>query len=81
VGIPEIRATAVTREEAVEQVRQLLGQWFDSGQLAEVEVPRPDLQREWKEWEKSDPEHQLFLEGIRRFREEQDQENVSGPPG
>src|SRR4051794_8921162 len=54
VGIPEIRATATTREEAIEQVRQMMGQWFACGQLAEVEVPREDLRREWEAWEKSD---------------------------
>src|SRR5438552_13052981 len=37
VGLPEIRATAVTREEAIELVRATFRAWLASGQLVHVE--------------------------------------------
>jgi hypothetical protein len=44
VGLPEVRATAATRDEALEQVRSVLRQWLASGQLVPIvlaEEPAP----------------------------------------
>src|SRR4051794_12402309 len=38
VGLPELRATAATREAALQQVRTLLDDWIASGQLVPLEA-------------------------------------------
>ena len=73
VGLPELQASATTREEAIDQVRRLLGQRLDSGQLAVIDVPRDHLLKEWQEWAEADPEYNLYVEEIRRFRQEEDE--------
>jgi hypothetical protein len=42
LGLPELRATASTREEAMQQVRVLLSQWLAAGQLVPLAVPGPN---------------------------------------
>ena len=39
VGVPELVATAATREEAIERVRGLIREWVATGRLVSVEVP------------------------------------------
>jgi hypothetical protein len=41
VGIPEVRATAATEEEAIEQTRQTLAEWLKTARWVQVPVP-PD---------------------------------------
>ena len=38
VGVPELRVTAGTRADAIEQIRAMLGEWLASGRLMSVEV-------------------------------------------
>ena len=42
VGLPELRATAPTREDAIDQVRTLLYQWRFTDKLVTVDVPASD---------------------------------------
>jgi hypothetical protein len=72
LGAPDIQATAATRKEAIEQVRTLLQQQVNLGSIASIEIPRrdpvADLAGAWKD----DPDFDLYLEEIRKFREEED---------
>jgi len=71
VGLPEIRATAATHEEAVRQVRQVLSQWLASGRLVAVAAPaeKPLLQG-FGRADPREPLEQEFLEDLARFRQE-----------
>lgn len=79
VGIPEIRLTAATREEALGQVREVLSAWLASGRLVAVEVPQTNPLLQWFGHAKEDPDFDLYLEEMRRFREEVDARE--GPQG
>ena len=75
VGVPELRATAATRADAIEQIRSVLGAWLASGQLMSIEVPcaNPLLQFPGH-LDPNDPLEQEFLgELARRRREDYDQ--------
>jgi hypothetical protein len=82
VGLPEIQATAPTREEAIDQVRSAVASWVVSGQLLVLDVPATSALSPWFGWAKDDPEHDDFREEIRRQREALDeapQESEGGP--
>jgi hypothetical protein len=70
VGIPEIRATAATREEAIQQVRQTLTEWLATGQLVRVQVAPENSLLEVAGWVKNDPLYAEFLEELQRARRE-----------
>jgi len=59
VGLPELRATAATREEALRQVRQLLG-----------EMRNENPWRTFAGWAKGDPEYSQFLDAMQRCRQD-----------
>jgi hypothetical protein len=71
VGLPEMRATAATREEAVRQVGHELNQWLASGRLVAIEAPQenPAL-KGFGRADAGDPLEQEFLEDLARFRQE-----------
>src|SRR6266540_3842232 len=79
VGLPELRATADTREAAIEQVQILLNQRIASGELV---VVTPDGNgaapqssgRRFAGHSKDDPDFDQYVEEIRRFREQADQQ-------
>lgn len=73
VGLSEIRATAATREEAIQQVRQVLMAWLASGQLVAVQLPPENPWLKYAGWAKDDPDYEEYLEEIRRFRQEEDE--------
>jgi hypothetical protein len=73
VGLAEVRATAGTREEAIEQMRTQLRQALASGQLVTIEVPRDDLVQQWEQWAQSDLEYNLYRQEIQRFRQEEEE--------
>jgi hypothetical protein len=73
VGLPELRATADSREEAVAQVRKLLDDWLASGQLVAVEIPQANPLTKYFGHAKDDPDFDLYLEEIRRYRQEVDE--------
>jgi hypothetical protein len=70
VGIPELRATAATRRQAIEQVERLLAEAVVSGELVLVDVPEPNPLLKWAGWTKDDPNHQIYLEELARLRRE-----------
>src|SRR5258708_6554214 len=71
VGIPEIRSTAASREEAIQEVQRLLKQWQDSGQLVLVEVQlNKSLECGRPARDPNDPLEKEFLEDLARFRQE-----------
>ena len=72
VGLPELQATAATREEALAQVRCLLAQWQADGRLVPVEVSLPAAMPPVAH-HGHDPKDLLdkeFLEDLERFRRE-----------
>ena len=70
VGIPEIHATAATREEAIEQVHARLRDWLTSGQLVAVELPQDNPWLKYAGWTKDDPDYGVYLEELERARQE-----------
>jgi hypothetical protein len=71
VGLPELQATAATRDEALQQVRHLLKQWQEQGRLVPVDVPLPAARCQVANVH--DPKDLLereFLEDLERFRRE-----------
>jgi hypothetical protein len=71
VGIPELRATAATREDALQQVRTLLSDWLASGRLVSVQVPDDNLLLHFQgHLDPSDPLEQEFLAELDRLRGE-----------
>ena len=63
VGLPEIHATAPTREEAIDQVRD----WLASGQLVPVEVPQNNPWVKYAGWATEDPDYGVYLEELARL--------------
>jgi predicted RNase H-like HicB family nuclease len=71
VGLPEIQATAATREEAIQQVRHVLSEWLASGQLVSVEIPQENPLLKWfGHADPNDPLEKEYLEDLARFRQE-----------
>lgn len=77
LGLPELRASAANRDEAIERLRVHIREWQAAGQLVPVESPGDNPLQKWFGWAKDDPEYGLFLDEIRRFREEVDQRELS----
>jgi hypothetical protein len=76
VGIPEVRATAARRDEALQQIGAMLAQWLARGQLTPLTLPREELLRDWPGHDPSDPLEQEFLADLERSRRE-DLESLS----
>ncbi|MBI1914158.1 MAG: hypothetical protein HYS12_05390 [Planctomycetes bacterium] len=81
VGLPGLCATADTREAAIEQVWTMLDQRLASGELVLV-TPNGSIgtlqpRRRFAGHAKDDPDFDQYLEEIRRFREEADQQQCS----
>jgi len=72
LGAPDIQATAVTREEATEQVRALLQNHVNLGSIVAIETPRQHPLMKLAGIYKDDPSFDDFLDEIRKFREEED---------
>jgi hypothetical protein len=71
LGLPELCATAATRDEAIQQVRTRLGEWLASGQLVAVEVPGETPLLKWfGHTDPNDPNEQAYLEELARLRRE-----------
>lgn len=71
VGLPELRATAPSRDAAVQQVRALLGQSLASGQLEVVTVAPGNPLMKWFGYANpNDPSEQAYLAELERFRRE-----------
>ena len=71
VGLPDVCATAATRDEAVRRVRKHLCELLGSGELTEVEVPLAHPALQWfGHADPNDPAEQVYLEELARFRQE-----------
>ena len=71
VGLPELVATAATREEAIEQIRALLRDWVATGRLVSVEVPvRNPLLEFTGHTDPNHPIEQEFLKELARLKQE-----------
>jgi len=71
IGLPELRATAATREEAIEQVRTRLAEYLAAGQLVLVPTPLSTSQLPWNgHSDPNDPLEKEFLQELERFRQE-----------
>ena len=71
VGLPDLVATAATREEAIEQIRALLRDWVATGRLVSVEVPIGNPLLDFTGH--TDPNHPLekeFVKELARLRQE-----------
>jgi hypothetical protein len=70
-GIPELQATEATKEEAVQKVRIRIGEWLASGQLVPIELPEENPLLKWAgHIDPNDPDEQVYLEELERFRRE-----------
>jgi hypothetical protein len=72
VGASDLRATAATREEALEQHRALLQEQVNLGSLLSMEVSRQNPLMRWFGYAKDDPYFEECLEESQKFREEMD---------
>jgi predicted RNase H-like HicB family nuclease len=71
VGLPELSATAATREEAVQQVRTMLGEWLASGRLAPIEIQATNPLLDFRgHLDPNDPLEQAFVEELARLHRE-----------
>lgn len=71
VGLPELRATAATREESLRQVRAMLSEWLASGQLVSIEVPCMNPLLSFSgHLDPNDALEQEFVEELARLRQE-----------
>jgi len=71
VGVQELRATAATRADAIEQLRDMLSDWLASGQLIAIEVPCPNPLLHFSgHIDPNDPMQKEFLEELARLRRE-----------
>jgi hypothetical protein len=70
LGLPELSATAASREEAIEQVHVLLEQWLDSGRLTPLVLHPAHALRSWPGHDPADPLEQEFVADLERSRQE-----------
>ncbi len=63
-GISELSATAVTREQAVAELRRMVGEWLASGQLAPLQLQTPTSLLKPPGWARNDPLEQEFLKDL-----------------
>jgi hypothetical protein len=78
-GLAELRATAATREEAVEHLRALIRQQLESGSLVCMDMPQVNPLMQWFGHAKDDPHFDDYLDEIRKYREEADRRAEHGP--
>jgi hypothetical protein len=77
MGLANLHATAVTEQEALEAAKQLLTDWLAPARLVQVTVRRPGICPPLSGgpgYDTNEAEHQLYLDEIRRYRQEVDQQ-------
>ena len=74
VGIPELQARAPTVQKAVDRVQEQLSEWLRTGQLIQVDVPDQNPLLKWIVHAEDDPDFDLYLEEIKRFRNKMDEQ-------
>ena len=71
LGLPELAATAVNRDEAIAQVRAWILEWIALGQLVPAEISKEHPLVRFHGWaDPNDPEEKLFLEELARMKAE-----------
>ena len=71
IGIADIRATAATRQEAIEEVRAALERWLAAGQLVSVEVSAGNtVMQSFGRVDPNDPDERAYLQELARLRQE-----------
>jgi hypothetical protein len=80
LGVPEIRVVSSSPEEAIAQVQQALKEWVGSVYWVPVELPPPQSGpvHEGAGHAKDDPDFEVYLEEIQRFRQDVDERECSG---
>jgi hypothetical protein len=73
VGIPELRATANSRELAIHDVQVALAQSLACGELVPIELPDRNPYLPGYGHSKDDPDFEEYLADIRRFRQAEDE--------
>ena len=71
IGLPELRVTAASEDEAVAGVRQALERWLASAKLVHVSVATGKTGNPWLDAfgrSASDPDFDEYLEELRRAR-------------
>jgi hypothetical protein len=79
VSFPEVRAVAASEQDAIDQVKQRLTEWFAKTRVVEVNVPSPPAFNPLLKWaghsNPNDPVEQMYLEELARMKKE-DLENT-----
>ncbi|HWG42273.1 MAG TPA: hypothetical protein VN688_05755 [Gemmataceae bacterium] len=71
VGLPELQATAATREEALQHIRDTLAQWIASGELIALSIPPANPLLNFSGWiDPNNPLEQEFLQEMARQKAE-----------
>lgn len=72
LGVPELHATAASREEAIEQLRARILEWIATGQLVLVELlPKEHPVLRFHGWvDPNDPDEQTYLQELARLKAE-----------
>lgn len=71
VGLPELRVTAASEEEAIAEVRHALERWLASAKLVHVSVATGATGNPWLDAfgrSATDPDFEEYLEELRRAR-------------
>jgi hypothetical protein len=72
LGAADLQATGATRDEAVERLRARLQELVNLDELLAIELPRQNPLVRRAGYLKDDPDFNIYLEEIRKFREEMD---------
>ena len=71
LGLAEIRVTAATKDEAIQQVRRILDEWLATGQLVPVELSGGRFLSEGRgHTDPNDPLEQEYVKELARLRRE-----------
>ncbi len=71
IGLPDLHATATTRDQAIDEVRAMLSAWLASGQLVPINVPCPNPLLSFAgHLDPNDPVEKEFLEEMQRLRQQ-----------
>src|SRR5262245_44051656 len=71
IGLPDLHATAATREDAIAGVEALLKKMIDTGQLVQIHIPQEHPLLKWAgRRDPNDPDERAFLEELARVKKE-----------
>ncbi len=71
IGLPELQATAATREQVLQHLCDTLAEWIASGQLVALPIPPSHPLQGFSGWiDPNDPGEKIFLEELARQKAE-----------